>query len=92
VSYLLESRSGTRQQFVDMVSRCNAVGVNVLVDLVINHMSGHGNSGTGSGGSSFDGESLARILFLFPLISPCAPQLPHVTHQLKISRYLSWAI
>merc|ERR1719495_355261 len=27
VSYLLHSRSGTREQFVDMVNRCNAVGV-----------------------------------------------------------------
>ena len=38
-----------------MVSRCNAAGVNVIVDLVINHMSGHGESGTGTGGTGFDG-------------------------------------
>ena len=44
-----------------MVERCNAVGVNVMADLVINHMSGHGMSGTGSGGSGFDGNSLVRI-------------------------------
>ena len=40
-----------------MVERCNAVGVNVIADLVVNHMSGHGSSGTGSGGSGFDGDS-----------------------------------
>ena len=40
-----------------MVERCNAVGVNVIADLVINHMCNHGGSGTGTGGSSFDGNS-----------------------------------
>ena len=42
VSYKLESRSGTRDQFSDMVRRCNAAGVNVIADVVVNHMSGHG--------------------------------------------------
>ena len=41
-----------------MVERCNAVGVNVIADLVVNHMTGHGASGTGSGGSGFNGDSL----------------------------------
>lgn len=45
VSYLLESRSGNREQFVDMVNRCRAVGVNIYVDAVINHMSGMDRSG-----------------------------------------------
>jgi alpha-amylase len=40
-----------------MVQRCNAVGVIVIVDAVINHMTGHGASGTGTGGSGFDGAS-----------------------------------
>ena len=56
VSYLLTSRSGNREQFASMVSRCNAVGVNVIADLVINHMSAGGVS-TGSGGSSYNGDS-----------------------------------
>ena len=38
-----------------MVSRCNAVGVRIYVDAIINHMSAH--SGTGSGGSSFSSGS-----------------------------------
>ena len=46
VSYLLESRSGTREQFVDMVQRCRAQGVNIYVDAVINHMTGQDRSGT----------------------------------------------
>ena len=55
VSYRLESRSGTRQQFSDMVHRCRAAGVNIFVDAVINHMSGLDSEGTGSGGSPFSG-------------------------------------
>merc|ERR1712110_1388896 len=57
VSYKLESRSGNRGQFEDMVRRCNAAGVNIIADFVVNHMSGHGMSGTGTGGSSFNGGS-----------------------------------
>ncbi|HEY1012502.1 MAG TPA: carbohydrate-binding module family 20 domain-containing protein [Herpetosiphonaceae bacterium] len=52
VSYKIESRSGTRAQFASMVSRCKAVGVDIYVDAVINHMTGVG-SGTGVAGSSF---------------------------------------
>ena len=44
-------------QFEDMVRRCNAAGVNIIADFVVNHMSGHGMSGTGTGGSSFNGGS-----------------------------------
>jgi alpha-amylase len=52
VSYKLESRSGSREEFADMVSRCKAVGVDIYVDAVINHMSGM-ESGTGIAGSTF---------------------------------------
>jgi alpha-amylase len=54
VSYNLDSRSGSRAQFKDMVERCNRVGVRVYVDAVINHMAGMDRQGTGSGGSSFN--------------------------------------
>jgi alpha-amylase len=57
VSYKLESRSGNRGQFISMVQRCNAVGVNIYIDAVVNHMTGHGASGTGTGGSSFNGNN-----------------------------------
>jgi alpha-amylase len=53
VSYQIESRGGTRAQFADMVSRCNAVGVDIYVDAVINHMSGVDPSGVGINGSTF---------------------------------------
>ncbi|RXG72066.1 Alpha-amylase 1 [Armadillidium vulgare] len=54
VSYKLESRSGNEDEFKEMVKRCNKVGVRIIVDAVINHMTMVGQSGTGSGGSSFD--------------------------------------
>lgn len=38
ISYSIEGRSGTRAEFASMVSRCKAVGVDIYVDAVINHM------------------------------------------------------
>ena len=52
VSYKIESRSGTRAEFANMVTRCKAVGVDIYVDAVINHMTGVG-SGTGVANSSY---------------------------------------
>ncbi|CAJ0596053.1 unnamed protein product [Cylicocyclus nassatus] len=59
VSYKLISRSGNEEEFKDMVDRCNKVGVRIVVDTVINHMTGAGQKkGVGtidsSGGSFFD--------------------------------------
>ncbi|KAM9719598.1 alpha-amylase-like [Menidia menidia] len=42
ISYKLCSRSGSEDEFRDMVTRCNNVGVNIYVDAVINHMCGAG--------------------------------------------------
>ncbi|XP_067663291.1 alpha-amylase-like [Haliotis asinina] len=58
VSYKLTSRCGNEEQFKDMVQRCKAVGVRVIVDGVINHMAGLGRSGTGTAGSSFNSDNL----------------------------------
>lgn len=44
VSYILNSRSGTEDEFVAMVEACNAVDVDIYVDAVINHMSGQTRS------------------------------------------------
>lgn len=56
VSYQLESRRGDREQFAAMVQTCNAAGVQIYVDAVVNHMSGTGSvgSGPGSGGSTYE--------------------------------------
>lgn len=55
VSYKLETRSGNETEFADMVRRCNAVGVRIYVDAVINHMTGAFFEGVGTGGSTFSG-------------------------------------
>jgi len=52
VSYKLVSRSGNENQFKDMVNRCNAVGVRIYVDAIINHMGA--TAGVGTAGSSFN--------------------------------------
>jgi alpha-amylase len=52
VSYKIESRGGMREEFADMVTRCNAAGVDVYADAVINHMAGF-PEGVGVAGSPF---------------------------------------
>ncbi|XP_004637021.1 pancreatic alpha-amylase isoform X2 [Octodon degus] len=49
ISYKICSRSGSEDEFRNMVTRCNNVGVRIYVDAVINHMCGSGN---GAGTSS----------------------------------------
>ncbi len=51
VTYQLESRGGNRAEFIDMVNRCNAQGVDIYVDAVINHMAA--GSGTGVAGNTY---------------------------------------
>ncbi|XP_064626202.1 alpha-amylase-like [Lineus longissimus] len=66
VSYKLVSRSGNEEEFADMVTRCNNVGVRVYVDGVFNHMVGAGSgTGKGIGGSGFDagGQSFPGVPF-----------------------------
>lgn len=52
ISYLLGSRSGDENAFLDMVDRCSKVGVDIYVDAVINHMAAQ-SSGIGSAGTAF---------------------------------------
>jgi len=45
VTFELISRSGDEKAFIDMVQRCNKVGVGIYVDVVFNHITdGHGLS------------------------------------------------
>lgn len=62
VSYQLNTRSGNRAAFVNMVERCNAVGVRIYVDAVINHMAAGNGQGTG-GSSSTVGSSYPAVPF-----------------------------
>ena len=55
VSYKLHSRSGDEIAFVDMVKRCNAVGVDIYADAVINHMAA--GQGTGIAGTPYQSRS-----------------------------------
>jgi hypothetical protein len=59
VSYsLAQSRSGTLAEFQAMVAACNAVGVDIIADAVINHLTGPGDNNvtyTGTAGTSYRG-------------------------------------
>jgi alpha-amylase len=54
VSYsIAKSRSGTGAEFTDMVNRCKAAGVGIIVDAVINHMTNSPSPGVGSNGTAY---------------------------------------
>jgi alpha-amylase len=53
VSYALAGRDGDEEAFADMVSRCAAVGVDVYVDAVVNHMAWQ-HQGVGIAGTQYD--------------------------------------
>ena len=54
VSYsIARSRSGTDAEFSDMVNRCRAAGVGIVVDAVINHMTNFPSPGVGSNGTAY---------------------------------------
>ncbi|KAG8790306.1 hypothetical protein FRC12_012218 [Ceratobasidium sp. 428] len=52
VSYKLQSKRGSRQDFAEMIGRCHKAGVKILVDTIWNHMAGV-DSGTGTAGTQF---------------------------------------
>lgn len=57
VSYKLDSKLGTEAEFKTMIATCNAAGVEIIVDSVINHTTGADQGeGTGVAGSKYDGE------------------------------------
>lgn len=60
VSYRVDSKLGTEAEFADMVTRCAAVGVDVIADAVINHMAGI-DAGTGVAGTAFTHYSYPRL-------------------------------
>ncbi len=70
VSYsIAQSRSGTRAQFTDMVSRCATAGVDIYVDAVINHMTA--TSGTGTNGTVFTKYSYPGLYTAADFHTPC---------------------
>jgi alpha-amylase len=73
VSYsVARSRSGTGTEFADMVSRCNAVGVGIIVDAVINHMTNYPSPGVGSNGTAYSKYSYPGLYSTGDFHTPCA--------------------
>ncbi|WP_055428243.1 type I pullulanase [Bifidobacterium aesculapii] len=57
VSYKLDSKLGTEAEFRNMIKVCNAAGVRIIADAVINHTTGADQgAGTGVAGSAYDGD------------------------------------
>lgn len=57
VSYKLDSKLGTEAEFKTMIATCNAAGVEIIADSVVNHTTGADQGeGTGVAGSKYDGE------------------------------------
>jgi alpha-amylase len=73
VSYSIErSRSGTGGEFIDMVQRCQAAGVGIVVDAVINHMTNFPSPGVGSNGTSYSKYSYPGLYTQADFHPPCA--------------------
>ena len=72
VSYsLAHSRSGTGAEFADMVTRCNAAGVGVIADAVINHMTNYPSPGVGSNGTSYSKYDYPGLYTASDFHAPC---------------------
>jgi alpha-amylase len=73
VSYSLErSRSGTGAELRDMVTRCKAVGVEIIADAVINHMTQVPSPGVGSNGTAYTKYSYPGLYVASDFHTPCA--------------------
>jgi len=73
VSYsVARSRSGTGAEFQSMVDRCNAVGVGIYVDAVINHMTNSPSPGVGSNGTAYTKYNYPGLYSVSDFHAPCA--------------------
>jgi alpha-amylase len=73
VSYsIARSRSGTGAEFTDMVTRCKAAGVDIIVDAVINHMTNFPSPGVGSNGTSYTKYEYPGLYTQADFHTPCA--------------------
>jgi alpha-amylase len=73
VSYsVARSRSGTGAEFTAMVNRCKAVGVDIYVDAVINHMTNFPSPGVGSNGTEYTKYSYPGLYGPEDFHPPCA--------------------
>ena len=73
VSYsIAKSRSGTGAEFQAMVNRCKAVGVGIIVDAVINHMTNYPSPGVGSNGTAYSKYEYPGLYTAADFHTPCA--------------------
>src|SRR5205809_5276891 len=73
VSYsVAHSRSGTGAEFADMVARCNAAGLGIIVDAVINHMTNYPSPGVGSNGTAYTKYEYPGLYTTADFHTPCA--------------------
>jgi len=73
VSYsIAHSRSGTGAEFGDMVNRCKAVGVGIIADAVINHMTNYPSPGLGSNGTAYSKYNYPGLYTASDFHTPCA--------------------
>ncbi|OZG52270.1 pullulanase [Pseudoscardovia radai] len=60
VSYSLDSKEGTEEEFKNMIATCNAAGVGVIADAITNHMAAApadgSDQGIGVAGSTYTGD------------------------------------
>jgi alpha-amylase len=72
VSYsIARSRSGTGAEFTDMVARCGAAGVDIIVDAVINHMTNTPSPGVGSNGTTYTKYEYPGLYTMDDFHAPC---------------------
>jgi alpha-amylase len=72
VSYsIARSRSGTGAEFADMVNRCKAAGVGIIVDAVINHMTNFPSPGIGSNGTAYSKYEYPGLYTQADFHTPC---------------------
>lgn len=72
VSYsIAKSRSGTGAEFTSMVTRCKAVGVGIIVDAVINHMTNFPSPGVGSNGTAYTKYNYPGLYTQSDFHTPC---------------------
>jgi alpha-amylase len=73
VSYsIARSRSGTEAEFRTMVNACAGVGVDIIVDAVINHMTNFPSPGFGSNGTAYTKYEYPGLYTPGDFHAPCA--------------------
>lgn len=60
ISFKLTTRSGTEDEFKEMVERCRDAGIRIYVDVVVNHMAAPGPTSTVTGTAGSEADPLAR--------------------------------